>query len=320
LRTLVAGTIAIAVALLSTTPARASDEAAAEALFNDAKKLAAAGRFAEACPKFAESNRLDRGAGTLIHLADCYEKNKQTASAWATFKDAANAAQALGRADWQKLATDRAAGLEPKLAKLTIKVQDPAEKIEVTRDGTPTSSASWGTALPVDAGTHRIHATAPGRKAFDASVVVKNDGESVEVVVPKLESGGDSGGAATSGGSSQKTIGFVVTGIGVVGLGVGAITGLMAIGKNNDAKELCPTGGKCASQEGVDANDSAKSLGTVSTIGFVAGGVAIAAGVVLVLTAPKSSESGGAAQAQRSIRLAPAAGPTGAGFALTGAF
>lgn len=317
-RILFASTFAVAVTLLSARPALASDEAAAEALFNDAKKLAAAGRYAEACPKFAESNRLDRGAGTLIHLADCYEKNKQTASAWATFKDAANAAQALGRADWQKLATDRAANLEPKLAKLTIKVQDPADKIEVTRDGTPTSSASWGTALPVDAGTHKIHASAPGRKAFDASVDVKADGQSVEVVVPRLEGGGDSGSGAAGGGSSQKTIGFVVAGIGVVGLGVGAITGLMAIGKNNDAKELCPTGGKCASQEGVDANDSAKSLGTVSTIGFVVGGVAVATGVVLVLTAPKSSEAG--ATARRSIRIAPAAGPTGAGFALTGAF
>src|SRR6187399_829900 len=94
--------------MLRSVPARAGDEAAAEALFLEAKKLAAAGKLAEACPKFAESNRLDRGAGTLIHLADCYEKNGQSASAWATFKDAASAAQALGRGDWQKLATQRA--------------------------------------------------------------------------------------------------------------------------------------------------------------------------------------------------------------------
>lgn len=127
-----------------------------------------------------------------------------------------------------------------------------------------------------------------------------------------------SGERAPRGGSSQKTVGFVVAGVGVVGLAVGAITGLMAIGKNNDAKALCPTGGKCASQEGVDANDSAKSLGTVSTIGFVVGGIAVATGVVLVLTSPKSSEPG--ATAQRSLRIAPAAGPNGGGFALMGVF
>src|SRR5689334_9121415 len=111
------------------------NEAAAEALFEEAKKLAAKGKYAEACPKFAESNRLDRGAGTLIHLGDCYEKNKQTASAWATYKEASSAAQAINRQDWQKLATERSQKLEPKLAKLTIKVDSPVDKMEVMKDG-----------------------------------------------------------------------------------------------------------------------------------------------------------------------------------------
>src|SRR6185295_18781275 len=87
-------------------PAFAGNEVAAEALFGEAKKLAAAGKYAEACPKFAESNRLDRGAGTMIHLGDCYEKNKQSASAWATYKEAASAAQAINRKDWEKLSND----------------------------------------------------------------------------------------------------------------------------------------------------------------------------------------------------------------------
>src|ERR1700712_5045212 len=82
-------------------PALAADAVTAEALFDEAKKLAAAGDFAKACPMFAEANRLDRGAGTLLHLADCYEKNRQSASAWATYKEAASAAQALNRPEWE---------------------------------------------------------------------------------------------------------------------------------------------------------------------------------------------------------------------------
>lgn len=317
-RSLLLTTLVAAPLVFAVRPARAGDEAAAEALFGEAKRLAAEGKYAEACPKFAESNRLDRGAGTLIHLADCYEKNHQTASAWATFKDASNAAQALNRADWQKLATDRAAALEKKLARLTIRVQEPADKIEVTRDGSPTSSASWGTALPVDTGKHVIHASAPGRRAYDTTIEVKADGESAEVVVPKLEIGDGGGSSSGSGdGSSQRTIGFVVGGVGVVGVAVGAITGLMAIGKNNDAKTACPNEGRCASKDGVDANDSAKSLGTVSTIAFVVGGLAVATGIVLVVTAPKSTEKGAQAKA---LRLAPAAGPNGGGLVLGGSF
>ncbi|MCL2451247.1 MAG: hypothetical protein FWD17_20060, partial [Polyangiaceae bacterium] len=55
----------------------ASEEAAAEALFEQGRDLMLAGRVAEACPKFAESERLDPAPGTLLNLATCYERNGQ---------------------------------------------------------------------------------------------------------------------------------------------------------------------------------------------------------------------------------------------------
>jgi hypothetical protein len=176
-------------AALVLTPAAAragGSEAAAEALFLEAQKLVKQKKFAEACPKFEESNKLDRGAGTLIHLANCYEKNKQAASAWATYKEAASAAQALGRADWQKLATQRANALEPKLARLTIQVSEPVDKLEVTKDGVPLSKPSWGVALPVDIGAHTITASAPGHEPFTTTANIAKDGEKMEIAVPKL--------------------------------------------------------------------------------------------------------------------------------------
>lgn len=321
---------------LRAVPALAGDEAAAEALFLEAKKLAAAGKLAEACPKFAESNRLDRGAGTLIHLADCYEKNGQSASAWASFKDAASAAQALGRADWQKLATQRAAALEPKLAKLTIKVQEPADKIEVTRDGAPTSPASWGTPIPVDVGSHAVQASAPSRTTFKTTVKVAKDGDRVEVVVPKLENAPTAAvvpppapapapGPAPvvrSGddGSGQRTVGFIVGGVGVAGVAVGAVTGLIAMGKNSDSKKACPNDGACASSDAVSANDSAKTFGLVSTIGFIAGGAALAAGAILIFTAPSDKGSTRSAKVERSIRVVPATDGRSANVAVLGIF
>src|SRR6478735_9605838 len=51
-----------------------TDQAKAEALFDEGRRLLAAARFAEACPKFAESQRLDSALGTLLNLGDCYEK------------------------------------------------------------------------------------------------------------------------------------------------------------------------------------------------------------------------------------------------------
>ena len=326
--------LAIAASALHAAPAHAGDEAAAEALFLEAKKLADAGKYSEACPKFAESNRLDRGAGTLIHLADCYEKNHQSASAWATFKDAASAAQALGRSDWQKLANQRAALLEPKLAKLTIKVTDPVDKIDVTRDGAATSPASWGTPIPVDTGTHTVEAKAPKYKPFKTTVTVNKDGDKVDVVVTKLEAAPV---AATdkpdpkqpaapvvvhSGddGAGQRTAGFIVGGIGVAGVAVGAIMGLVAIGKNNDSKALCANEGACGSQDAVDKASSAKTFGTISTIAFIAGGAAIAGGAILIFTAPKDKTSTSAAKNDRGIRLVPATDGRSANLTVMGVF
>jgi hypothetical protein len=344
--------VAVSIAMLFTVAgtsaaahAAGGNEAAAEALFMEAKKLATQGKYGEACPKFAESNRLDRGAGTLIHLGDCYEKNKQTASAWATYREAASAAQALGRKDWEKLASQRATALEAKLARLTIKV-DPANersgahKTEVSRDGTSVSAASWGVPTPVDMGSHTVEATAPGHKPFKTSVTVVKDGESVEVVVPRLEAEASATTEAPTpakpttatapkttakpaqDGSSQRTVGFIVGGVGVVGLAVGAVTGLMAIGQANEAKDTCPSDGSCASQSAVDASEGARSLGLISTIGFIAGVAGVATGSILIFTAPSNKEVATAAATARprTVRLTPTGGATGGGLSLIGTF
>jgi hypothetical protein len=67
--------------------------------FDDGKRLAAQGRYAESCPKLAESQRLDPAPGTLMNLADCYENAGLTASAWATWLEAASATKQAGQVE-----------------------------------------------------------------------------------------------------------------------------------------------------------------------------------------------------------------------------
>src|SRR5678816_498104 len=78
------------------TLAQERDPAGAQALFDQARELTRQGRFAEACPKLQESNRLDPGIGTQFHLADCYEQSGRIASAWAAFLEVASQARATG--------------------------------------------------------------------------------------------------------------------------------------------------------------------------------------------------------------------------------
>src|SRR5258708_3181799 len=74
--------------------AHANDVAMAQSLFDDAKKLVGEGRYADACVKFEQSQKLDPGMGTLFNLADCFEHVGKTASAWAGFLDVAAQAKA----------------------------------------------------------------------------------------------------------------------------------------------------------------------------------------------------------------------------------
>ena len=147
--------------------AQQGDKATAEALFNEGKRLMADKRYADACPKFAASHQLDPGVGALLNLAVCYEANGQTASAWATYKDAVSMATSLGQSDRAALARARAAQLEPLLAKLTIVVDKDAllDGLEIRRDAAVVPMAGWGVAVPVDPGEHVVDARAPKHKA-----------------------------------------------------------------------------------------------------------------------------------------------------------
>ena len=95
---------------------------------------------------------------------------------------------------------------------------------------------------------------------------------------------------------SDLSASLVLGGVGVAGVVVGEITGVMVLGKKGTVDDECDEQKRCT-QTGLDAADAGSTLGTVSGIGFIAGGVLLGAGAVLVLTSGgsgKSSDSGSA--------------------------
>ena len=164
--------------------------ATAEALFTEGRALLKDKKYAEACPKLAESLRLDPAIGTMLYLADCYEKNGQTASAWAMFNDAASAAHNANQPDREAKAKSRVDALAKKLVKLSVSPGDNASVpgLEVKRDGVVIGSALFGTAVPVDPGDHKIEVRAPGKKPWSGSASVSAKATSpVAFVIPRLE-------------------------------------------------------------------------------------------------------------------------------------
>ncbi|HEY3665188.1 MAG TPA: hypothetical protein VGL19_04270 [Polyangiaceae bacterium] len=274
------------------------DKAAAEALFQDGKKLVAQQRFSEACAKFADSQHFDPGVGTLLNLADCYEKNGQLASAWATYKEVVAAAKAPEQAPREQMALAHAAALEPKLPQLLIQVpaDDAAGVTEVKQDGRVIARAVWGVPLPVDPGDHVVEAAGPGRKPWSGHVAAV-EGKLVTVKIPALAVGATGArlppssatGAPTSAESTglarQKMVALVVAGAGVVGIGIASALGLSANAEYKNAD--CPAGNVCA-PSGFDDRKSAISRAKTASIVFGAGAAVLVGGIVLWFTAPTS--------------------------------
>jgi hypothetical protein len=332
------GTTALAADPPDPPPKTGGDAAAAQAMFYEARQLMKANKFGLACPKLEESLRLDYGIGTEFNLADCHEKVGKVASAWSGFLSVASAAHTSHQTDREKVARDRAKALEPRLPKLTIEVPPGAPAgLEVKRDGVVVGQAGWNTPVPVDPGTHDITVTAPGKIAWHGNVSIAEQ-KSAKITVPKLEDQAVAAApkAATppaeatstttitsfpepiveNRGQTQRTIGWVVGGVGIASLAVGAGFGINSLAQRAQANDHCNKNDICDAQ-GVKDRNAAITSGDVSTVTTIAGAGAILGGIVLVLTAPKTPSREKATVAG-SIHAVPQVATNGAGLSIQG--
>jgi hypothetical protein len=327
-RVMRAGRTALLAAALfaSFAPAEASaqgDKAAAESLFQAGVTLMKAGNYAEACPKFEESQRADPSTGTLINLGGCYERVGKTASAWAIYKEAVQLARKLGQTEREATASGRVAALDPKLSKLRIDAGDVPGMV-VRRDGLEVGRGSLGLPIAVDPGEHTVVASAPGHEDWTTKITVGDNADSKTVTIPPLKKKPDGPGGAdpdvggASSGSGRRTVGFIVGGVGVAALGLGAVFGALAIGDRSDGDKLCPE--KKCTPEGQAFIDAASTKALVSTIGIGVGVAAVGAGVVLILTSGPSKTDAARGASPVTARLYPVAGPGGGGLTLAGSF
>ena len=340
------GRLAIPVMTLAvlSSPRAVAQPSSAEAalaiqLFDDAEKLMVAGNPAAACPKFAESQKRDPQLGTLLHLADCHEKVGKTASAWAGYKEAAEIAArrnaAGGNERREQVARARAAALEPKLSTVVIHVtRADVVGLEIRRDGELLGRAVWGSTMPVDPGRYTFLAQAPGKKPWTKAVDVSADGAKIEVTVPALEDEGltPSTAAASSPatpadsvvpsttdrqgrGATQRTAGYVLAGLGVIGAGVGGVFGLKVLSQLEERDAIC-TSNMCTADEDRQIKEIEARAGTNRTacnVALALGGAAALGGVALVLLAPSS-----ASPTSSRINIVPWAGPNSAGASMAG--
>jgi tetratricopeptide (TPR) repeat protein len=256
-----------AAALTFAALARADDDHdKAERLFREGRELVRAGRFAEAAVKFKESIDIHEVPSAVLNLADCYEKLGRYASAQRAFRRV----EAIGDRDRAVEAKRRADALAPSVPIVVVQVERPAAGLVVRVDD---ANADPGVPLPVDSGDHKISARGTCKEPFETTIHMP----------PR---GGPSSALATTG---------IALGVaGLVTAGVGAFFGMRALDQASDLESACtsyPHGCPSSDRDSiVGAYDDARSSATVANVGLVAGGVLLAAGVVLVLVSSGKSD------------------------------
>jgi len=326
----------VLIALGAVAPAalaqNASDQAVARTLFDEGARLYAAGSYAEACTKLEASYHLFAGIGTRGKLAECYEKVGRTASAWAMYREVVALAGKAGDEGRQRVATERAAALEPTLSHLTV-VLSPASDapgLAVKRGGEPVERGAMGTPVPVDPGTLSFEISAPGRitKTIDVKVAA---GAATTFDVPALDAAPApppapattdaniapaSAEPAPAANTWQRPTGLVVAGVGVATAAVGGILALVAKSSYDSAF----SGGHCdhashtCDSTGQSQTDGARSQANIGGVLLGVGVALVAGGGVLFFTAPH------AAPTTTGIHLIPELGPRTAGITLGGGF
>jgi len=265
-----------------------TDTAAATELFDAGRDMMKAGDYAAACPKLAESARLQPSVGALAKLAECEEHERRLVSAYGRWKQALNLARSMGderAADVEK-EVSRLDGIVPKL-RIAAAGALPAETV-IRVDAVELGPAGLGVALAVEPGTHAVQASAPHRATWSTRVETKADGATTGVTIPPLDEAAVAPvGVATpvvspvtpaSTSSSWRTVGLVGAGAGVVALGVGAAMGFVAMNQRNEAG--CP-GNVCPDEGSASTLRGAKGSADVSTALFIAGGVMLGGGLAV---------------------------------------
>ena len=326
-------------AILAVIPAPASAQTDEERAGARAAGLAGleayqAGKYDQAVDYFGRAESLmhapthllylARGNAKLGHLVSAREyylkltQERLPSSASKPFRDA----QAAGDKELNEL--------EPRIPYVSVVVQGPnAKDVQVTRDGERIPAALLGVPHPEDPGTHTFKAVGENIESADSTITLK-EGAHETVLLTLSQSSAPapaahgSTGTGTAGfgsdappntdsgashGNGLRIAGFVTGGIGLVGVGVGALFLVKAHSTDNDANKIadaCQATKMCSPQQIQDytsKHDDSNSQRTVGAVSLIAGGAVLTTGVVMLIVDASSGSHGTASRVQPVLGL-----------------
>jgi hypothetical protein len=319
----VGGRVAKAVAIVATLAASApatvgAVSPAAEALFQDGRRLMAEGKTAEACGRFAESYAIEASSGKLLNLALCHETEGKIATAWAEYRATARLSRNEGREDRAATAVTKGAALESRLPYLVVISAKPVPGLNVVSEVGALDEGGLGVAVPIDPGVHQIKASAPGYRPWTASLEIKET-ERHTLRVPELVaepilkpppgpapadvsllSTRPASSAGQASGRKLSNAAMILGVVGLAGLTSGALFAVEFESSNGEAKLICanqPTTDACsqASEHTMLQHDALRDLaGEITSFGL-GGAALLTAAYLWWRSAPPAPEVAGLA-------------------------
>ncbi len=272
----------------------AEDIAAARKLGGEGVILADAGNCKDALDKLMRSERMHHAVSVLARVGECQVKLGKLVQGAETLRRVLREQLPADAPSAFLAAQDRAqqvlAEAKPRIARLKVAVAAPADaKLWVTIDGVNEPRENLNSDRFLDPGYHVIEAGAPGYLKATRNVHLGDGGSdsisltlqpdpnapaSVPAPVPAAPPP-----APSTALAPDHTLAFVSGGVGLVGLGFGVAFGLGAISEKSSldgacTNKVCPPG-----QQGT--LDTGNRFGTISTVGFIVGGVGLGLGAVL---------------------------------------
>jgi hypothetical protein len=293
----------VALASRSSFAQSSADISLARQLGNEGLSLASSGDCAGAIEKLTRAEGLHHAPTTLTVLGECH----------ITVGKLVDGVEELTRVVREDLgprplpafrkaqirARQKLDDARPRLPKLRLSVEGVRgdASLAIRIDGQTVPAATLGLDRPVDPGAHDVEASALGYRTATAHVTMKEGAsQSLKLTLepipvapaePVVSTPPPQAARRQPPQKASYLPAGVLLGVGAAGIGVGAVLGVLTLGKASHLNSVCQPRSDCPASAQGDIS-AANSLALGSTIGFGVGAVAVGLGTYFLFRPPKS--------------------------------
>jgi hypothetical protein len=281
-------------------PPSAADLESARELFKEGRELRQNGDLRRALERFKAAHAYGQTPVTGLELG-------RTHIQLGELVEGREVLLSVARIKVQPDETEKSAAARTEAADLAEEVKKRIPTVTVKLTGVASDSVAVllvdGFTVPI-VGLTGIRKVNPGKHVVVAKAGAREESRNIDLEESKTQdltidlTGAGAAvpvGPVAPVGSGPKQISpvtWIGLGVGAVGIGVGAVTGIVALGKASKVDKAC-TSTHCPPSAKSDV-DSGRTFATISTIGFAVGGAGLVAAAVgyFLLSKPKASATG----------------------------